>query len=99
MVTIGLELQDGLFPALLTNGFKPIVSLTVEANQEFNARLEIECDAGIGRSVYRVARRLLVDRNTVPIQDAEFPVLYELTSTSERRTVSCVSPRPPLVRA
>lgn len=88
MVSIGLELRDGLFPALLTNGFSPIVSLTVEANQDFNARLEIECDAGIGRSVYRVARRLLVDRNTILIQDAEFPVLYELIPTSERRIVT-----------
>jgi len=87
-VSIYFEPQPSLFPSLLINSQPAVKMLTLDSDAELNARIEIVCDAGGRTSAFRATRPLKTGFNSIDMRDIEFPVLYDLIESDERRIVN-----------
>ena len=87
-IEIGFSPQPSLFPSLLINRQPAIRELTLDASRDATCRLEIVCDAGGQTSAFREVRPLRKGRNAIDVSATEFPALYGLIDSDERRIVT-----------
>lgn len=87
-VDVLIDLHRTLFPALLVNDNRPLKTITVESDRDFHGRVVMTCDVGGRQSSHRMTFDFVEGTNVIPGSDIDFPAIYELIPTDERRVIS-----------